>query len=278
MTVAHVIAVRVAGSSADVVTDRMWQWGVQAVGETDIGDGIVEIVTSVGDDQQAIDRALATLDPAWEVEVRTVDAALHAVAAEYLTPTWYAPGKVSVPAALAPLDVDPDVLVTVIEPGAAFGLGDHPTTSATMRLVAERIERPGERAVSSLLDVGCGTGAVAVLAAQLGVPVIRAIDIADAAIEATTRNLALNGVAGRADVDTAPIAAIDGSFDLIAANILAPVLISMASDFRRLLSPGGSLIVSGILTDRHDHVLEALAPLHPVAERSIGGWVAVELR
>ena len=133
--------------------------------------------------------------------VRTVDAEIQAVAPEFLSPTWYAPGKVSVPAAIAPVDVDDGVLVTVIDPGAAFGLGDHPTTSATMALLASRLERPGAPEVRRLLDVGCGTGAVAVLAAQLGVPTIRAIDIADAAVEATQRNMVLNDVAGRIHVD-----------------------------------------------------------------------------
>lgn len=276
-----VIAVRVDASDAELVTDRMWQWGVQAVGETAIGEGRVEIVTSVGDDAAAVDRAVATLDPAWEVEIREVDSAVQSVAPEFLSPTWYAPGKVSVPAAMVPLDPSDDLdgaLVTVIDPGAAFGLGDHPTTRSTMALVAERLEAAHEPAVASLLDVGCGTGAIAVLAAQLGVPTIRAIDIADAAVEATTRNARLNDVEGRIRVDTTPIAAIGGDFDVIVANILAPVLVAMADDFRRLLAADGSLIVSGILADRHEHVLEALAPLRPVGSRQVDGWIAIELR
>ena len=278
----HVIAVRVDGSLAELVTDRMWQWGVQAVGETALGGGRVEIVTSVGDDPDAIDRAVATLDPQWDVEVRAVDTALQSVAPEHLSPTWYAPGRVSIPAVLAPLEIadgaHDDVLVTVIDPGAAFGLGDHPTTRSTMALLAARIEQPDGAPVTSVLDVGCGTGALAVLAAQLGVPAIRAIDIADAAVEATTRNAEINGVEGRIHVDTAPISHVEGAYDVVVANILAPVLISMADDFRRLLAPGGSLIVSGILAERHDHVLDALAPLRPVTSQRADGWIAIELR
>ncbi len=130
----------------------------------------------------------------------------------------------------------------------------------------------------SVLDVGCGTGALAVLAAQLGVAEIRAIDIADAAVEATRRNMELNDVVGAIDVDTTPVAAVAGPYDIVVANILAPVLIAMADDLRRLVRPGGSLVISGILADRHDHVLAALAPLAPVASLEHDGWVSIVLR
>ena len=109
------IVVIVADALADVVTDRMWQWGVHAVSEASIGHGESEIATSVGNDGTAIARALATLDPSWRWEVRDVDDAVAQVAPEHLSPTWYAPGRVSVPAALLPFDPgDNDPLVTVI--------------------------------------------------------------------------------------------------------------------------------------------------------------------
>ena len=275
------IVVTVAGDSADVVTDRMWQWGVQAVSETSVGDGRVEITTSVGSNDDAVARALATLDPAWSVELRDVDDAIAQVAPEFLTPTWYAPGMVSVPASLMPFEPrpgdDPDPLVTVIDPGSAFGLGDHPTTRTSMALLAGivRDARVADRSVTRLLDVGCGTGALAVLAAQLGVTDVRAIDVADAAVEATRRNMELNDVVEAVDVDTTPVCDVTGEFDVVMANILAPVLISMADDLKRLVGPGGSLVVSGILAARHDHVLEALAPLTPTRSLEHDGWISI---
>ncbi|MEP4651426.1 MAG: 50S ribosomal protein L11 methyltransferase, partial [Ilumatobacter sp.] len=265
------VVVTVDAPLADLVTDRLWQLGVRAVSEVGIADGRVEVSTSVGNDDDAIARALSALDPAWSVEVRDLDASIVQVAPEFLAPTWYAPGKVCVPASLLgvwqgsePLHtlLDADV-VTVIDQGSAFGLGDHPTTRTSMALLARLVD-DGEQTCERLLDVGCGTGVLAVLAAQLGVPTIRAIDIADAAVSSTLRNAELNDVIDRIDVDTTPVADVEGHWDVIMANILAPALIDMAGDLRRLLRPGGSLVISGILADRHDHVLEALAPLAPV--------------
>jgi ribosomal protein L11 methyltransferase len=271
------IVVTVRAELADIVTDRMWQWGVQAVSETAIGDGTVEVATSVGNDEDAIERAIATLDTTWAAELRDVDDSVGQVAPEFLSPTWYADRMVSVPAALMPYEPDEDAVVTVIDPGSAFGLGDHPTTRTAMALLAGLIRDDAVRS-ASVLDVGCGTGALAVLAAQLGVAEIRAIDIADAAVEATRRNMELNDVVGAIDVDTTPVAAVAGPYDIVVANILAPVLIAMADDLRRLVRPGGSLVISGILTDRHDHVLAALAPLAPTASLDHDGWISIVLR
>ncbi len=69
-----------------------------------------------------------------------------------------------------------------------------------------------------------------------------------------------------------------GTYDIVVANILAPVLIAMADDLRRLVRPGGSLVISGILADRHDHVLAALAPLAPAASLEYDGWISIVLR
>ena len=133
MSATRTIVVTVDASLADIATDRMWQWGVQAVSETGLPDGRCEIATSVGNDSEAIDRAIATLDPSWAYEVRDVDDAIAQVAPEFLSPTWYAPGMVSVPASLLPFEPDdPHAVVTVIDPGSAFGLGDHPTTRTSI--------------------------------------------------------------------------------------------------------------------------------------------------
>ncbi len=128
-----------------------------------------------------------------------------------------------------------------------------------------------------VLDVGCGTGVIAVMAALVGASDVRAVDVASAAVEATRDNAARNGVADQVEVDTTPAAGLDGSFDLVVANILAPTLIELADDLRRLTALDGRLVISGILADRHDHVLAALAPMVVVHSDVLDGWAAVTL-
>ncbi|WP_420451114.1 50S ribosomal protein L11 methyltransferase [Ilumatobacter sp.] len=270
------IVVTAHPDDADLVSDRMWRWGVRAVADTELADGAVELSTSVGNDRGAIERAVATLDERWRWTTRDVDAAVGRVDPAHLAPTWYAPGMVTVPASIHPAETG-DALVTVIDPGGAFGLGDHPTTRSSMAMLARIVTRRAPRCERAL-DVGCGTGALSVLAAQLGVATVRAIDIADAAVDATRRNAVRNDVAGAIEVDTTPVERIDGEFDVVLANILAPALISMGPDLVRLVRPGGSVVVSGILAARHDHVLDALAPLATADSIVDGDWITIELR
>ena len=79
-------------------------------------------------------------------------------------------------------------------------------------------------------------------------------------------------------MSTTPIAEVDGSYDVVVANILAPTLIALADDLRRVTSPSGVLIVSGLLADRHDHVEAALAPLRCIDRDVRDGWVALTFR
>jgi ribosomal protein L11 methyltransferase len=131
---------------------------------------------------------------------------------------------------------------------------------------------------SDVLDVGCGTGVIAVMAARLGAGSVRAVDVASAAVEATRDNAVRNGVAELVDVDTTPLRELDGAFQLVVANILAPTLIDLAGDLRRLTRPDGYLVISGILAERHEHVLAALAPMIVEQVDSLDSWVAMTLR
>lgn len=275
----RLIRVAVDAELTDVVSDRFWQAGVRAVTENDLGGGQVEVVSSVGNDQDDINRTIATFDAGWTWTVDEVDATPGDSWKDHAAPIWFRTDRVLVPAW-----IDRDTVegiehartVTVVDPGSAFGLGDHPTTrSSASRLAATLETDPGVR---SVLDVGCGTGSLSIVAAQMGVPTVRAVDVARAAATSTRANAALNGVGDVLDVDTTPVAQLRGEYDVVIANILAPVLVSIAPDLRRLTAPTGTLIISGVLERRHDHVLSALAPLR-VSETIVDdGWITICLR
>lgn len=151
---------------------------------------------------------------------------------------------------LSPNDVGDDDLVLPIDPGRSFGSGAHATT----RLVLAQLEglvAPGW----SLLDVGCGSGVLAVAAARLGAGAV-AVDIDPEAIRATAENLARNGVT--ATLLTELPEPDGGRFDVVAANIGANTLIGMAP---RLCALGRTLALSGFLSDRAEEVAAAYVRL-----------------
>jgi ribosomal protein L11 methyltransferase len=229
----------------------------------------------VGDGEDAIKRAVASLADRWLWRVVDVNVEPVETWREFAKPMWATPDLVVVPAWQS-YSFGGDPLLLRIEPGAAFGLGDHPTTELSLRALASL--RPAHPAQPlAVLDVGCGTGVLAIAAARLGASPVRAVDVASAAVEATIDNAARNDVADLIDVDTTSVVDLVGSYDIVVANILAPVLVSIADALRRLTASGGHLIVSGILADSHDHVLQALSPMKVVQSEAKGDWIAVTL-
>jgi ribosomal protein L11 methyltransferase len=128
---------------------------------------------------------------------------------------------------------------------------------------------------ATVLDVGCGSGVLAVGACLLGASHATAIDISPASVPTTKLNATANGVADRVDVSNTPLALIDGTYDVVVANILAPVLIELADDLRRVVAPSGVLIISGVLAGGHEHVEAALRPLRRTHLVTLDGWAAI---
>ena len=87
-----------------------------------------------------------------------------------------------------------------------------------------------------------------------------------------------NGVAGVVTASTTSLAAVDETFDVVVANLLAPILVQLADDLRRVTAPAGALVVSGVLDDGYDHVTAALAPMRVVDTAVRDGWAALLLR
>lgn len=255
------LVVTVEPHEAELAADALWGLGVVAVEERHIGD-LVELWTSLGD--------VDMVDLPWPTRFVEVDETVADTWRRFAEPIWIDDDLVVRPT-WVPFVAPDGVIVLSIEPGATFGMGDHPTTRLTLA-AARRSTAAGCR----VLDVGCGSGVLAIGTLLFGAGSAVGIDIAPAAVPVTLENAAVNGVA--VDVSTTPLEELEGEFDLVLANILAPALVALAPHLRRVLAPGGTLVVSGILEHSHAHVLSALAPLQAVHTDTLDGWAAVTLR
>ncbi len=145
------------------------------------------------------------------------------------------------PTAQAAIEARPDDLVVRIDPGMAFGTGAHSSTRLCMLGLAERVE-PG----SEVIDLGCGSGILTIAACKLGAARVLSIDNDPVCISATASNAAHNGVHERCLARIGDgLEGVEGTWDVIAANINADIVISQATHAASLLRPGGAYIISG---------------------------------
>jgi ribosomal protein L11 methyltransferase len=267
-----VSVVTVPAADAELAADRLMQAGAFAVEERAAAGGVVELWAVLAESDEATRRVLGELPAAWSLRTESVEATPADTWREHATPVRIAPDLVLRPAWLPPLD-EQGVTEVAIDPGATFGLGDHPTTRLSAAAVWRT--RPAPRRV---LDVGAGSGVLAIVAVMAGAESASAIDIAEVSPAVVASNALRNRVADRITAATTPLADVDDTFDLVVANILAPELVALAADLRRVTAPAGTLVVSGVLQDRYDHVLAALAPMELVGVDELDGWVALVLR
>ncbi|MCI8554389.1 MAG: 50S ribosomal protein L11 methyltransferase [Clostridiales bacterium] len=167
--------------------------------------------------------------------------------------------------------------VLSIDPGMAFGTGGHDTTRLVLETLEEQV-RPG----LSLLDVGCGSGILSIAALLLGAGRAVGVDIDPLAVKTAAENGALNGFEPpRFTVLQGDLAtAVQGTFDMVAANIVADAIVSLSPGIPRLLRPGGTYIVSGIIDTREDEVIGVLSAcgFTVTARREHGGWLCLTAR
>ena len=170
-------------------------------------------------------------------------------------------------------DRQPDDVVLTLNPGMAFGTGTHDTTRLCMELL-EKYITPQD----TVLDVGCGSGILAITAALLGANKIIGCDIDEVAVKVAGENAALNGVQDRIAFHQGDLTSqVEGSFQIICANIVADVIIRLSEDAGRYLAKDGIFITSGIIDTREQDVLNALEQngFQVIERRTSGGWVAL---
>ncbi|GAC1529711.1 MAG: 50S ribosomal protein L11 methyltransferase [Polyangiales bacterium] len=306
------VAIDVPASLADVAADQLFELGAQGVeqrdGSTlsrgarsegpvidpgaDVGapvwtdatptasdDEVVTLVAAFADRESAL-TALAAIDAELSPRLEEVvgDAWRDAWKAHF-EPFRLSPHLVVRPpwreASRALIDEVAATHVLELEPGRAFGTGLHESTA----LVAAVLDaRQGTLGDVDVLDVGCGSGILALAALTLGARRARAIDVDPDAVRVARDNAARAGFADRLDADDTDVGAIEATYPWVLANIQAEVLVPRAADLTARLAPSGVLVLSGILTRQADAVRAAYPTLTLLEAPTRGEWTALVLQ
>lgn len=172
--------------------------------------------------------------------------------------------------------IGPDEVAVRLDPGMAFGTGLHPTTRGCMALLQRASRMPAR-----VLDVGSGSGILALAALRLGAGAVDCLDTDPVAVEATLANALANGLGDRvtATTGTLPNAPAGKPYSLVLANLVATVLVELATRLATHTAPGGALLASGIIEGRADEVLAALTGAGFVLGERLddGEWVSLRM-
>jgi ribosomal protein L11 methyltransferase len=172
-----------------------------------------------------------------------------------------------------PYEAEPGDLVITLDPGQAFGTGTHESTQLVLSVLGDYV-RPGQR----VLDLGTGSGILAIASLLLGAAHVVALDLDPLAISATQENAAVNGVAEAVTARVAGVDSVSEQHPLVLANIEARVLVPLAAAVSERVAPGGTLILSGLLHAHAEEVLAAYTGFRALARPSSGDWSALVLK
>ncbi|MDV2883928.1 50S ribosomal protein L11 methyltransferase [Alkalihalophilus pseudofirmus] len=190
---------------------------------------------------------------------------------------YYKPVKISKSITITPTweDYTPteDEMIIELDPGMAFGTGTHPTTVLCIQAL-ESVMQGGEE----VIDVGTGSGVLSIAAAKLGAKRVIGLDLDQVAVDSAALNVELNQVHDTVTVRQGNLLEqIDGSYDLVVANILAEVIVQFVQDAAAILKPGGAFITSGIIKRKKQEVKDSLVSAGFTIDEVIemDDWVAI---
>jgi len=169
-------------------------------------------------------------------------------------------------------------LVIEIDPGMAFGTGTHPSTQMCLRALEEVVRSSSPPL--SMLDVGTGSGILAIAARKLGVKQVLAVDIDPVAIDCARKNAAVNQIKGGIDFRVGSLDGLRRKFDILAVNLLPQELLQVAPFLPKRMSSGGTLIISGLLRGQRKEIISAFAGqnLEILRSQDSKGWACLVLR
>ena len=173
---------------------------------------------------------------------------------------------------------DSSLLPIFIEPYGSFGIGDHPTTRATLTLALQHLQDFGD--APSILDIGCGSGVLSVALIKKFNGVAHGIDLAATAIEASIFNAQLNGVEDSFTCQQGGLECISGTYSHVLANILAPVLLEGSVAIGGAVEENGYLFLSGFTDSREKDIVKCYEKLgfRYINKIEIDGWLAISLQ
>lgn len=170
---------------------------------------------------------------------------------------YYKPTKVGERLVVKPIweeyEAKDGELVVELDPGMAFGTGDHETTRMCMKALEKHVKED-----STVFDVGCGSGILAISAAKLGAKLAVGVDLDPVAVESAKENVAFNNVDNIEILYGNLVEVIEGKADIVVANILAEIICILTDDVKRVLKQDGYFITSGIIHDRVEMVTTKL--------------------
>lgn len=281
------VTVDISPETEEAIVNAFWELGSSGVLQSGVGRaGAFDRVTGFWRDRPGVDEKLDRIVRLWE-DLRNLGMAegpcrisKRKVSEDDWAGKWKAqvgPVRVSERLMIAPPWSEPHrsdrSLVVRINPGTAFGTGGHETTQLCLRQLEKRI-RPGDR----VLDVGSGSGVLAIAAVLLGASRATGIDIDPETIGNAIENARLNGVAGQVEVHAGRMdyPAVDGLYRIVVSNISAASLTAMLPGLATHLHPSGELILSGLLIEEAGSFEAALASggFSLLERETLGDWWA----